>query len=113
MAIKTLLVVSKENLKKHAGREVDDYLEVSTILAPEDMPAAANEIRNRIRMLIVQADKEGGKPEREVRVEFDASPPYRVILASLADIMAQEEKLVVHLPDDFKMQKREDKVNLV
>jgi hypothetical protein len=48
-----------------------------------------------------------------VRVEFDASPPYRVILASLADIMAQEEKLIVHLPDDFKMQKREDKVNLV
>ena len=110
--MKTLLVVTKENLRKHAGREVDDYVEVALIPTPESMPQIANEIRNRIRALIVESDREaaasGKKPEREISIEFDASPPYRVILASLADIMAQEEKLMVHLPEDFRMKSREE-----
>jgi hypothetical protein len=106
--MKTLLVVTKENLGKYAGKEFDDYLEVDTILTAEKMPEVANEIRNKIRGVFVEADKEAGRAvEREISVEFDASPPYRVILASLADIMSTEEKLTVHLPEDFNMKPRD------
>jgi hypothetical protein len=105
--MKTLLVVSKANLKKHAGREVDDYVEVKTIPTPEEMPAIANEIRNRIRALAIEADKKG-ELEREVTIEFDASPPYRVILIELAEAMAESEKMKINLPPDFVKQERED-----
>jgi hypothetical protein len=98
--MKTLLVATKDSLRKHAGREVDDYVVVKAVLAPDEMPAVANEIRNKIRMMVLEAEREGDL-ERTLKVEVDATPPYRVILVELADAMAASERLEIHLPPDF------------
>jgi len=96
--MRTLLVVTDSTIKNHEGEEYDDYIVVKAIPSQEEMPAIANEIRNKIRGIVIDAQKEN-EGEAQVKIEVDATPPYDVILVSLVDTMGQEEKLNVVLPE--------------
>ena len=110
--MRKLLIATKESLKRHAGQEVDDYLTVEPVLMPDEMPAAANLIRNKIRQIVIDAKRETNEDVMKVFIECDATPPWRVMLVSLAETMQKEEQLDVELTEDFNMGKRDEKVNL-
>ena len=88
----TFLVVAKGNLGKHAGREVAGYVEVPPIIQLDEMPVLANEIRNKVRAAVVEAQR-AGTTIGQVTVELDATQPYELIVVGLADTMRREEKL--------------------
>ena len=96
--MKTFLIATESNLANHAGEEYDDYMTVQAMVQPEQMPAVANDIRNRLRALIVESQAEGDLDENHIKVDVDAPPLYDVILVSLVDTMGKEEKLNVELP---------------
>jgi len=96
--MRTLLVATEETIGAHAGEEYDDYITVKSIPTPQELPSIANQIRNKIRGVIVAAQAEGCHDEKVVKISLDASPPYSVVLVSLSDVMKQEEGLVLELP---------------
>jgi hypothetical protein len=112
--MKTLLIATQQTLKKHAGKEVDDYMVVEPILMPDQMPAAANQVRNKIRQIVIDAKREANETVTQVAVVCDVTPPWRFILLGLAETMGKEERLEISLPEDFAMAPKEnEKVNLV
>lgn len=108
------LIVDKNYVEKHIGEEYNDYLEVDAIVEAKDIPAVASVIRNKIRQIIIDADAENGGPvERKVCVFIDASPVYGVIVVSLSDIMAKEEKIELLLGEEYDVKNRiHEKVDL-
>jgi len=112
--MKTLLIATKDSLKKHAGKEVDDYMLVEAVPIADQLPATANQIRNKIRQIVIDAKRESGEDVKRVAVVCDVTPPWRVVLVGLSEMMKKEEGLEISLPDDFNMVSREnEKVNLI
>jgi len=110
--MKTLLIVTKQTINKHAGEEYDDYMLVEPMVEPDGLPAAANLIRNKVRELIVGAQKEGDTQENHVKVEVDATPPYDVMIVSVADLMQQEEKIRVELPERLTRGQNKERIEI-
>jgi hypothetical protein len=94
-------------MNKHVGEEYDEILEVPAVVEVEQMDAMGNSIRNAIRNIIIEAQKEGEEQENYVKVVIDATPPYAVILVSLSDLMEREEKIILELPEEFNKNNEE------
>jgi len=106
--MKTFLIVTNESIGKQHGRDVDGYITVKSMPTQDEMPAIANEIRNKIREIAIAGQKVG-EEVTEVSIECDATPPYRVILVGLAEAMRNEEKIELIVQPDPNEKPREQR----
>lgn len=100
--MKTLLIATPTGMEKHVGEEYDDILEVQPFIEVDKMQVQANIIRHKIREMAA-LDAAEGEANPVVELTVETNPQYDVIIVSLQDVMKNEEKIEIKLPDKYNM----------
>ena len=94
--MKTLFVCAESRIEDHVGEEYDEIVEVGSTPTTDDIQEWANRIKDRIRKLAHQMEKEGN--DKRIEVILDGPSPYNAMLVNLQVIMPDEEGIELELP---------------